>query len=90
MLLAPLLLAIVSAPQEAPADEATRARALPLPELRVDELDRWREHVKPTGSELAFEEIAWLPDFAAGVRRSAEEQRPLLFWAMNGHPLACT
>ena len=51
---------------------------------------RWREHVRPRGEEVSFEQIDWIPDFAGGIRASSEQQRPLLFWAMNGHPLGCT
>lgn len=53
-------------------------------------LDEWREHLLPGSAERGFESIEWRDDFASGVIASAEAQRPLLFWAMNGHPLGCT
>ena len=62
----------------------------PSDELRLDDLDAWREHLRPAREELAYEEIDWISDFALGVRASEEQQKPLLFWAMNGHPLGCT
>ncbi len=86
--LLPLLLAAAQEP--AAEDPAAIARRIPLPELRVDELDRWREHLQPRAKELAFEEIPWLSDFAAGLKASEAQGKPLLFWAMNGHPLGCT
>ena len=61
-----------------------------LPELRAADLAAWRAHVRPAAAEIAFEEIEWMDDFALGIRASEREQKPLLFWAMNGHPLGCT
>lgn len=58
--------------------------------LQLAELSSWVEHLSPAGDELAFEAIGWIPDFADGVRAADARQRPLLFWAMNGHPLGCT
>lgn len=58
--------------------------------LQLAELPNWVEHLSPVGDELAFENISWIPDFAGGVTEADARQRPLLFWAMNGHPLGCT
>ncbi len=66
------------------------ARKLSLPELSQMDLPRWRAFIRPTEKELGYAGIRWLPDFASGIRRSEAEQKPLLFWAMNGHPLGCT
>lgn len=66
------------------------ARKLSLPELSQLDLPRWRTFIRPTEKELGYEGIRWLPDLASGIRRSEAEQKPLLFWAMNGHPLGCT
>ena len=54
------------------------------------DLASWREHMRPAPEEVAFQEIDWIDDFALGVRASEREGKPLLFWAMNGHPLGCT
>jgi len=75
------------APQDSPREIAAR---IPLPGLAPVELPKWREHLLPTEAELAFEAIDWIPDFATGMKRAAAEGKPLLFWAMNGHPLGCT
>ncbi len=61
-----------------------------MPELSVPLFDRWRDYITPSEEELSFESIAWMVDFASGLKRAAEEGKPLLFWAMNGHPLGCT
>ena len=50
----------------------------------------WRERILPAGDDLTFERIPWIPTFAEGVLQADAEGRPLLFWAMNGHPLGCT
>ena len=84
-----LLLAAVALPAQG-MDDAERARRIDLPALVVEDLPRWRELLRPAPEELAFEQIEWIPDFAAGIRRASQIGRPLLFWAMNGHPLACT
>jgi len=64
--------------------------ALALPPLSSDSVAHWRTLVRPSAREASYEAIAWLDDFASGVRKASEQKRPLLFWAMNGHPLGCT
>ncbi len=53
-------------------------------------LERAREIIRPSDSELRFESIGWLPTFWEGVTQGQATNRPILLWAMNGHPLACT
>lgn len=74
--------ALLAAPQQ--------ERAPALLELEPAQLEAWREHVRPDAAELAFEALPWIPSFSEGLERADEEGRPLLFWAMNGHPLGCT
>ena len=50
----------------------------------------WRRHILPTESELAFEKIPWADSFGAGMKEARVQNKPVLFWAMNGHPLGCT
>jgi hypothetical protein len=89
--LAPLLLLAASGvlQQPEPASE-TLDRGPELPRPRAQDLPRWRALVRPRADELAFESIAWIPDLAGGLRAADAQQRPLLLWAMNGHPLGCT
>ncbi len=58
--------------------------------LREADLDKWRDLISPTSDELAFERIAWSPSFGEGLERASVEQKPLLLWMMNGHPLGRT
>lgn len=59
-------------------------------EIREADLDKWRELIAPTSDELAFERIAWSPSLGEGFERAGVEQKPLLLWMMNGHPLGRT
>ena len=66
------------------------ARSLPMPAVSAESLGAWRAHIRPRGDEAAYEEIPWISTFPEGVRTAAAEGKPLLLWAMNGHPLGCT
>lgn len=59
----------------------------PLTEREWSRLVDW---LTPPEEELEWLEIGWAPTLAEGVRRASQEGRPLLLWAMNGHPLGCT
>jgi len=50
----------------------------------------WRDFIKPTKEEMAWSEIPWKTTFYDGLIESDKEQKPLLLWVMNGHPLGCT
>ena len=50
----------------------------------------WQEFIRPTKDELAWAEIPWRSTFYDGLVESDREQKPLLLWVMNGHPLGCT
>lgn len=59
-------------------------------DLSDESFDIWREFILPDEAELAWEKIPWLPTFRDGMVRASAERKPLLLWAMNGHPLGCT
>ena len=75
------------APVSEPAEEAAR---IELPTLSAEDLPRWAEHVRPSAAESLYGEIDWIAEFGEGLVRASAEEKPLLFWAMNGHPLGCT
>ena len=60
------------------------------PQLWQHDLEQWEQHVRPSEQELLYTGIQWHSSFAAGLRAAADARRPLLLWAMNGHPLGCT
>lgn len=49
-----------------------------------------REFVVPDLDELAAETIPWRTTFRQGALEADALDRPVLLWAMNGHPLGCT
>lgn len=53
-------------------------------------LEAWRDHIAPRAVETRWQQIDWRPTLGDGLRDAAAEQRPLLLWLMNGHPLGCT
>ena len=56
----------------------------------TDLLDRWFPVVLPTPAELEFREIPWRPTLWEAVVEGQRDDKPILLWAMNGHPLGCT
>ena len=76
----------------------TVATALPTPQLgdpqvpspTADNVSAWSAYILPRPSEVKHEQIPWLLKFGEGVQAAHDQGKPLLFWAMNGHPLGCT
>ena len=50
----------------------------------------WRDYIKPPESELRWKSIPWRTSFTEGMLDADRFQKPMLLWAMNGHPLGCT
>lgn len=71
------------------ADVPVEAGSFKL-ELNDSNLVAWRDHILPADGELNFEQISWLTTFKDGILAADADQRPLLLWTMNGHPLGCT
>tara|TARA_S200000501_G_scaffold339530_1_gene347237 strand:- start:2384 stop:2623 length:240 start_codon:yes stop_codon:yes gene_type:complete len=59
-------------------------------DLNKNTYGMWQEFIRPTKDELAWAEIPWRRTFYDGLVESDREQKPLLLWVMNGHPLGCT
>jgi len=51
---------------------------------------KWYDIIKPSKEDLAWTNIPWLTTFEAGIKESIDQEKPLLLWVMNGHPLGCT
>jgi hypothetical protein len=69
---------------------AAMAQAEPVPVLDETSFRTLWQQVVPTADELAWRRIAWLGTLAEGVVAAQAADKPILLWAMNGHPLACT
>lgn len=60
------------------------------PRADAESFDAIVEHVLPDESELAWSDIPWRPSLSMGMRDGARLEKPVLLWAMNGHPLGST
>lgn len=84
-----LLLASAMAASIPAQAENAQQNASP-PALTEQNLAAWVKHIEPTGEDLLWQEIPWLPTLTAGILEADKKKKPILFWTMNGHPLACT
>ena len=64
--------------------------AEPTAELNDKTFAQWRDRIRPKTEEKCFETVHWLPTFWEAVIAAQKQDKPILLWAMNGHPLACT
>jgi hypothetical protein len=61
-----------------------------LPKLEEGNFEEVLEHILPRTEELEFRTIPWRVTLAAAATEARAAERPILLWAMNGHPLGCT
>lgn len=50
----------------------------------------WGAYIRPGDEEMRWQQIPWHSTFYSAVCEAQRREMPILFWAMNGHPLACT
>ena len=72
------------------ASKASAEESAGLPELAHETIERWVGSLSPSEAEDAWLRIPWWPQLWKGVLAARETQRPVLLWAMNGHPLGHT
>jgi hypothetical protein len=60
------------------------------PTLTDATFESLRDAILPCEEECGFEAVGWRASFGAAVDEAAREGKPVLLWAMNGHPLGCT
>lgn len=60
------------------------------PDPNAENFAKWRDYIRPKQAELAFEVLNWKPTFWEAVVEAQQKNKPILLWAMNGHPMACT
>ena len=87
-LLAAVAALVPSSPLAGQTPEGPPAKA--KVELNDQNYAEWRKHILPDTGELAWEQIPWATTFKDGVVAADAAGKPLLLWAMNGHPLGCT
>jgi hypothetical protein len=66
------------------------AAPLAPPELNDRTYEQWRDHLRPKAEELHWHTVPWRSTFWDAVVEAQQKEKPILLWAMNGHPLACT
>lgn len=59
-------------------------------ELTDASYERVRKHVLPSAEEEAWRKNAWRTTFWQGVIDANKEDKPVMLFAMNGHPFGCT
>lgn len=50
---------------------------------------RLHDQIKPRAEERRWTQIPWEVDLWEARRQAREMGKPILLWAMNGHPLGC-
>jgi hypothetical protein len=45
--------------------------------------------IKPNAGEDKYMQIPWMIDLWEARKKAASEDRPILLWEMDGHPLGC-
>ena len=69
---------------------AASSSGAPARELTWESYERLRDQVLPAPGETEWLGLGWRPTLWQGVREAQAQRRPLVLWAMNGHPLGCT
>jgi len=46
-----------------------------------------RDAILPSGEELAWRALPWRPELGTALAEGNRANKPILLWAMNGHPL---
>ena len=61
-----------------------------LPELTDQNRAALHAYIRPKPEEVRWREIPWRTSLWEGILEAQAKERPILFWTMDGHPLACT
>jgi hypothetical protein len=67
---------------------STQAAIPPIP-ADPEGFARLHAAIKPRPEEQRWTKIPWEVDLWAARRQALEMEKPILLWAMNGHPLGC-
>lgn len=57
-----------------------------MPEFTTENLDRWIAFVRPSAEELGWRGVRWHRSLSEAAEEASRLKRPILLWAMNGHP----
>lgn len=79
-----------AAPAPTPTPPPPAAPIDPVPVLDATTFAAHWQHIVPNDEEMQWRAIPWLGTLAEAVVQAHAQDKPILLWAMNGHPLACT
>jgi hypothetical protein len=65
------------------------ASAFSAEELTDKNYDTIRDYLLPKGEEEHWKSIDWRATFWDGVIDAQKEDKPIMLFAMNGHPFGC-
>ena len=60
------------------------------PVLDEKNIKTWVDFIRAQPDELKWEKLGWRPELGAAAAEAKALQRPILLWAMNGHPCGLT
>lgn len=60
------------------------------PTLDDKNLRQWMDFTRPSDEDAAWERLGWRVELASAAAEAKSLQRPVLLWAMNGHPCGLT
>ncbi|MFT7669770.1 MAG: hypothetical protein ACI8X5_002477 [Planctomycetota bacterium] len=66
---------------------ATFGSAQDSPELNAKTFDGLLEQILPERADLEWKDIDWRVSLGVGIAEARTADKPILLWAMNGHPL---
>ncbi len=69
---------------------AAGSARLETPALTDQNFAQWRDFIRPKPQECRWEQIPWQTSLWDAAVTANKQDKPILLWAMNGHPLACT
>lgn len=58
----------------------------PAPELTDENLEHWSTFIWPNSEDLSWQGVRWHPHLDEAAQEAKALGRPVLLWAMNGHP----
>ncbi len=62
----------------------------PKQDLNDKSYEKLRDQIAPSKEEVAWLAIPWHVSLWDAVIEAQKQEKPVLLYAMNGHPLACT
>ena len=74
----------------APYGSASGQEAARTLELNEENYDKIRKALASPKDESGWREIPWRPSLGEAIVEARKEKKPILLWAMNGHPCGMT